>query len=55
MIALYILAIVCGVVIVAGLSWYALQDQNVGCNSNGCTGRCDQGRRCTCGPDNSKP
>ena len=50
MIALYILMIVCGVVVVGGLSWYAMQDQNIVCNSNGCTGDCEQGRRCTCAP-----
>jgi hypothetical protein len=50
MIALYILMIVCGVVVVGGLSWYAMQDQNLRCNSNGCTGDCSQGRNCTCAP-----
>ena len=48
MIALYILMIVCCVVIIGGLSWYAMQDQDLCCNSNGCTGGCDQGRNCTC-------
>lgn len=48
MIALYILMIVCGVVIVGTLSWYAMQDQNLRCTNNGCTGDCDQGRNCSC-------
>lgn len=46
---IYITMFVCIVSIVVVLVWFALQDQDIACNSNGCTRSCRQGRTCTCG------
>lgn len=50
MILIYIVAFIAIATIIGVLVWFALQDQNIVCNSNGCTGDCSQGRRCTCAP-----
>ena len=47
---LSIVALICFVVIVGGLVWWAIHDRELNCTNNGCTGDCDQGRCCTCVP-----
>jgi hypothetical protein len=46
---LSIVAFICFVTIVGGLAWWALNDRELNCTNNGCTGDCDQGRTCVCG------
>ena len=46
---LTIVALICLVTIVGGLTWWALNDNQLNCTNNGCTQDCNQGRRCTCG------
>lgn len=51
MILIYIVIFVALAAIIGVLVWFALQDQRIVCNSNGCTGDCSQGRNCTCQGD----
>lgn len=46
---IYITVFIAVATIIVTLVWFALQDQNIVCNSNGCTHDCNQGRTCTCG------
>jgi hypothetical protein len=49
MVLVYIVMLISLATILGVLVWFALQDQHIVCNSNGCTGDCNQGRQCTCG------
>ena len=48
MILIYIAMFISITTVLGVLVWFALQDQNIVCNSNGCTGDCSQGRNCSC-------
>jgi hypothetical protein len=48
MILVYIVMLISLITIIGVFVWFALQDQHIVCNSNGCTGDCCQGRNCTC-------
>jgi len=45
---IYIVIFVALATIIGVLVWFALQDPRIACNSNGCTGDCNQGRDCDC-------
>ena len=49
MILIYIVAFIAVATIVSTLVWFAVQNTDIVCNSNGCTNNCSQGRTCTCG------
>lgn len=51
MILIYIVIFVALVAIIGTLVWFALQDQDIRCCNNGCTGDCNQGRSCNCQGD----
>jgi hypothetical protein len=55
MILIYIVMLIALVTIIGVLVWFALQDQDLDCTNNGCTQKCDQGRRCSCNPTPETP
>lgn len=45
---IYIVIFIILAATIGALAWFAHQNPRISCCSNGCTGDCDQGRRCTC-------
>jgi hypothetical protein len=48
MVLIYIVGLIAWVTIVGGLVWFAQNNRQLNCTSNGCTGDCNQGRDCDC-------
>jgi hypothetical protein len=48
MILIYIVAFIAIATIISVLVWFAMQDRELNCTNNGCTGDCNQGRDCSC-------
>ena len=48
MILIYIAAFISLATIVSVLVWFAMQDRELNCTNNGCTGDCEQDPNCNC-------